>query len=66
MSEFNNDRVKQLEKAVREAQMFLNSMPSIPSVDSYINDGVVGARNALNEVLPIAPPQHQFRTVGVE
>lgn len=66
MSDLKTDRVRQLEKAVREAQMFLNSMPTIPSVDSYINEGVVGARNALNEVLPIAPAQHQFRTIGVE
>ena len=48
MSNLGTDRVRQLEKAVREAQMFLNSMPTIPSVDSYINEGVVGARNALN------------------
>ena len=51
-----DERVVQLEKAIRQAQMFLNSMPTPPSVDTFIIDGVGGARKVLNEVVPVAPP----------
>ena len=60
------DRIAQLERAIREAQMFLNSMPATPSVDSYINEGVVGARKALNDVVPIQPPTHNYQSLGAE
>lgn len=47
---------EQLIRAIRLAQSYLNAMPE-SHIDSFITEGIRGAKNALNDVSPIPPPR---------
>jgi len=50
---------EQLIRAIRLAQSYLNAMPE-SHIDSFITEGIRGAKNALNEVSPIPAPRFGY------
>tara|TARA_S200002703_G_scaffold15129_1_gene12953 strand:- start:616 stop:837 length:222 start_codon:yes stop_codon:yes gene_type:complete len=49
----------QLIRAIRLAQSYLNAMPE-SHIDSFITEGIRGAKDALNEVSPIPTPRFAY------
>ena len=50
---------EQLLRAIRLAQSYLNAMPE-SHIDSFITEGIRGAKNALHEVSPIPAPRFAY------
>ena len=50
---------EQVLRAIRLAQSYLNAMPE-SHIDSFITEGIRGAKNALNEVSPIPTPRFSY------
>ena len=50
---------EKLLRAIRLAQSYLNAMPE-SHIDSFITEGIRGAKDALKEVSPIPTPRFAY------